>query len=125
MKWYHGSQEKLSKLRIGSSVTQDMRVAKAFSHRPKLVSRSEDGEIKHDGLEPGFIYLISEKIGSADLRPHPHPVNADRWEWLTNREMKVELMEETVVTVDERLTDAEIRDLMLELHRRGGEAFSH
>jgi hypothetical protein len=43
--------------------------------------------------------------------PHPHPVNAGRWEWLTTRELRVELVEQTHVHADERLTDDEIAEL--------------
>ena len=45
--WYHGSQEQLTKLRAGSSNTQNRDLAKAFSHRPSLVSMSDrgDGEV--------------------------------------------------------------------------------
>ena len=41
--WYHGSQERLTTLRSGSSITQDPAVARAFSHRPSLVSVTENG----------------------------------------------------------------------------------
>ena len=36
LRWYHGSQQELTKLRVGSSITQNRNVAKAFSHRPSL-----------------------------------------------------------------------------------------
>ena len=117
--WFHGSQQRLSRLRPGSSVTRNKNVAKAFSHRPSIVSWSDEGEIKHNGLTPGYLYSISEAIGPDDVHPHPSPVNADRWEWLTNREFALELIEETAVTPSERLTDEEIRRLRLK-HDQGG-----
>ncbi len=117
--WFHGSQQRFSRLRPGSSVTRNKNVAKAFSHRPSIVSWSDEGEIKHDGSMPGYLYSISEAIGPDDVRPHPSPVNADRWEWLTNREFALELIEETTVKPDERLTDEEIRRLRLK-HDQGG-----
>jgi hypothetical protein len=43
--------------------------------------------------------------------PHPHPVNAGRWEWLTTRELRLELIKQTHVRADERLTDDEIAEL--------------
>lgn len=117
--WYHGSQKRLSSLRAGSSISRNRQVAKAFSHRPSLVSWSDEGDVKHDGSTPGYLYLVSEELGPNDVRPHPHPINVDRWEWLTNRELALELIEETAVTPSERLTDEEIRCLRLKHQQRG------
>ena len=117
--WYHGSQQRLSTLRAGSSVTQNKSVAKAFSHRPSIVSWSDEGDIKHDGSTPGYLYLVAAAIGPDDVRPHPSPVNADRWEWLTEREVALELIEETTVIPSERLTDEEMRCLRLKHDERG------
>ena len=71
--WYHGSQEELTKLRVGSSITQNRNVAKAFSHRPSLLTQSEGGTVKHDGMTPGYLYTIADEIGPDDVYPHPHP----------------------------------------------------
>ena len=109
--WYHGSQQELTKLRIGSSITQNRNVAKAFSHKPSLLTQSEGGTVKHDGVTPGYLYTIVDEIGPDDVRPHPHPVNATRWEWLTNRELRLELIEQTIVTDEERLTGQEIAEI--------------
>jgi hypothetical protein len=86
-------------------------VARAFSHRPSLVSQLENGTVKHDGTTPGYLYAVAEEVRPADVYPHPHPVNVGRWEWLTARELRVELIEQTQVRVDERLTDDEIAEL--------------
>ena len=107
--WYHGSQRRLTTLRAGSSITQDRAVARAFSHRPSRVSLPGNGTIKHDGTAPGYLYVVAEEVRSAD--GYPHPVNAGRWEWLTTRELRVELIEQTQVRADERLTDDEIVEL--------------
>lgn len=80
--------------------------------------------MKHDGVTPGFLYTVSEAIGSGDIYPHPHPANADGWEWLTRRELKLELIEETVVSDHERLTDEEIAKLRRKQKERGEETFS-
>ena len=50
--WYHGSQQELTTLRVGSSITQNRNVAKAFSHSPSLLTMSERGTVKHDGVTP-------------------------------------------------------------------------
>ena len=34
--WYHGSQQELTLLRVGSSITQDREIARIFSHRPTI-----------------------------------------------------------------------------------------
>ena len=63
---YHGSQQKLTELRAGSSITQNRDLAKAFSHRPSIVSRSypdeslsDDCNVKHNGVTPGYLYTVS------------------------------------------------------------------
>ena len=76
--WYHDSQQKLTTLRVGSSITQDRNVAKAFSHRPSLLTMSDDGTVKHDGVTPGYLYTVVDEIGPDDVYPHPHPVNTTR-----------------------------------------------
>ena len=121
--WYHGSQQELTKLRVGSSITQNRNVAKAFSHRPSLLTQSEGGRVKHDGMTPGYLYTIADEIGPDDVRPHPHPVNVTRWEWLTNRELKLELIEQTIVTDGERLTDQEIAEMKRKQEERGEMSF--
>ena len=122
--WYHGSQQELTTLRIGSSITQNRNVAKAFSHKPSLLTQSEGGTVKHDGVTPGYLYIVADKIGPEDVRPHPHPVNVTRWEWLTNRELKLELIEQTIVTDEERLTDQEIAEMKQKQKERGEQTFA-
>ena len=129
--WYHGSQQELTELRVGSSITLNRNLAKAFSHRPSLVTLSDPSEsladglnVKHDGVTPGFLYTVSEAIGPEDIYPHPHPANADGWEWLTRRELKLEFIEKTVVSDRERLTDEEIAELRRKQKERGEETFS-
>ena len=121
--WYHGSQQKLTTLRVGSSITQNKNVAKAFSHRPSLLTQSEGGTVKHDGETPGYLYAVTDEIGPDDVYPHPHPVNVTRWEWLTHRELELKLIEQTVVTDKERLTDQEIAEIKQKQEERGERSF--
>lgn len=121
--WYHGSQQKLTILRVGSSITQNRNVAKGFSHSPSLLTQSEGGTVKHDGVIPGYLYTVADEIGPDDVYPHPHPVNATRWEWLTNRALKLELIEQTVVTDKERLTDQEIAEMKRKQEERSEKSF--
>lgn len=93
--WYHGSQQLFRTLKAGSSITQDIAIARAFSHRPSLMAQYGDGIIKHDGTTPGYLHRVAEEIHAEDIFPHPHPVNVNHWEWLTTRELCVELIEQT------------------------------
>lgn len=127
--WYHGSQRRLTRLRAKSSITQNRDVAKAFSHRPPLVSmsQSEEGKewrVRHNGATPGYLYVVAEEIGDGDVRPHPHPANASRWEWLTSRDLELRLIEETQVTDEERLSDKEIAELRRKQEGKGDESFA-
>ncbi len=121
--WYHGSDRRLTILRRGSSITKAKSVAKAFSHQPSLVSWSNADRIRHDGVVPGFLYVVAEALGPDDVHPHPHPVNVDRWEWLTQRDLRLEFIETTVVTPAERLTDQEIAEIRRIQKERGEDTF--
>ena len=51
-------------------------------------------------------------------------MNSTRWEWLTNRELKLELIERTIVTDEERLTDQEIVEMKQKQEERGEQTFA-
>lgn len=106
--WYHGSPFRLTTIRKGSTITQDRDLARIFSHKPKRVSISDDGKIKHDGTTPGFLYCIAKKIQPGDVVPHPRSSMKEGKEWLTNRTLRVMLLGPTRVTESERLTAEEI-----------------
>ncbi len=90
--WYHGSPLALDHLRSGSTVTRDRRLAEAFSHKPTLLVVDDDGCIRHDGTAPGRLYRLAEQLLPGDLQPHPHTVMAPGVEWLTTRELALELL---------------------------------
>lgn len=117
--WYHGSPYKLTTIRATSTITQDKHLATVFSHKPTLVSISEDGKIKHNGTMPGFLYYISESIQAEDVAPHPHSVMEYGQEWLTNRELSVTLIGPTQIVEDERLTEKELAMLKRWLKEKG------
>ena len=119
--WYHGSQERLTRLCVGSSITQNKDVARAFSHRPSLLSVSNEGTIKHDGTVSGYLYVVSEAVKAEGVYLHPHPANVDRWEWVTKRELSVELIELTQVKEKEKLTKKDIVQLRAKQEKRGME----
>ena len=113
--WYHGSPLELNVIRKGSTITQDRDLARVFSHRPRLVSVSDDGRIKHDGAMPGLLYRVAGVIEPGDIHPHPHSSMREGLEWLTDRELRVSLVSPTVVVEEERLTPQEIAELKARL----------
>src|SRR5574341_1296178 len=120
--WYHGAQRRLARLRAGSSVTQDADVARAFSHRPGLVSAA-GGRIRHDGAVDGYLYVVDEALMGDDVLPHPHPVNASRWEWLVQRDVRLRLVERTRVRPEDRLSSEEIAALRRRQQEVGQDTF--
>jgi hypothetical protein len=108
--WYHGSPLLLTELLAGSTITQDRDLARVFSHKPTIVSQdvADDGRrtILHNGVQPGYLYRIVEPIGPADVRPHPKTTMGTGQEWLTNRPLRLALVEQTAPRPDERLTEA-------------------
>jgi hypothetical protein len=110
--WYHGSPLELEEIRKGSTITQDRDLARVFSHKPTLVSISDDGSIKHNGKERGFLYRIAETVRAGDVHPHPQTSVEYGKEWLTNRNLKVMLICPTQILDGERLTDEEVKGLL-------------
>lgn len=109
--WYHGAQEVLTTLRTGSSITQNRDIARIFAHRSTIMSIEDDGSIKHNGTAPDCLHLVDEPLTADDVEPHPHPINASRWEWLIKRAVKVRLIEQPALRGAELLTTADLAAL--------------
>ena len=63
-----GSPQQLTFLHRGSMVTPFKAVAKAFSHKPSIVSIPDGMDsVKHDGEVPGHLYEVAEHLGPDDL----------------------------------------------------------
>ena len=101
--WYHGSPTLLTTLAAGSAITRNKDLAKAFSHKPSLLAFSDDGTIRHNGTMEGYIYEIDEPVTQADAHVHPGIVQSDAWEWTTDRDLKLRLIERTQVEQSEKL----------------------
>lgn len=110
--WYHGTPLRLATIYKGSTVTQDRNLARIFSHKPTLVSISDEGLIKHNGAMPGYLYRIDDVIRPNDVYPHPNSSMEWGKEWLTNRELRVRLIDRTEFVGSERLTENEVIELM-------------
>lgn len=109
--WYHGSPLVLEVLQVGSTITQWRDLARVFSHKPPVVSISDIGEIQHNGKQQGFLYEIAEPVAPADVDAHPRTTMRPGDEWLTRRELRVRLVETTVVRPEEWLSEEAIRVL--------------
>jgi hypothetical protein len=105
--WYHGSPLELATLHEGSTITQKRDLARIFSHKPTLVSVSDDGRVKHNGTTPGYLYTVADEIQLKDVVPHPHTTMSPGDEWLTTRELRLRLLCSTEPMPEEQLTDEE------------------
>lgn len=96
--WYHGSDKKFEILREGSTITQWKELAEAFSHQPSGLGYDDNGVIRHNGTEKGYLYIIDEPIlVDADVYQHPTTTMDLNAEFLTKRPLKVRLMKELEV----------------------------
>ena len=93
--WYHGSNKVFTELRAGSTITQWPELAEAFSHQPSCLGYDDDGKIRHNGIEKGYLYIIDEPIViSRDIYQHPRTTMDENAEFLTRRPLKVRLISE-------------------------------
>jgi len=106
--WYHGSPFELTMIHEGSTITQKNELARVLSHKPTLVSVSDDGQIKHNGMMRGYLYAVAEGIEPGDVIPHPRTTMSPGDEWLTTRELRVQLLYRTELVLEERFTDVEL-----------------
>lgn len=109
--WYHGSPFELTALRVGSTITQRRDLARIFSHKPMIVSFEDDGRIRHNGTQPGYLYVIDEAIAPEDVEAHPRTTMGPGDEWLTHRELRVQLLGIVEPQPEELFTEAELEDL--------------
>ena len=93
--WYHGSPERFTLLRAGSTITQWRALAEAFSHKPQALSYEDDGSIWQNGTLPGYLYVIDEPIlPGRDVEPHPRSTMDANVEFLTKRPLRVRCIAE-------------------------------
>ena len=103
IEWFHGSPKRLNTLHSGSTITPILILARAFSHKPEILSievnENEDTEIRkfkisHDGTKHGFLYRVIVTDPKADLIQHPDSKGAPGEEMLTTRDLHLEFLEE-------------------------------
>lgn len=92
--WYHGSNLILTELKEGSTITQWCALAEAFSHKPTMLSYDDNGDIFHNGVQKGYLYVIDENVEiGTDVYQHPQTTMDENAEFLTNRPLAVRLIE--------------------------------
>ena len=97
---FHGSPKKLDQLEKGNWVTFNKEVARALSHEPtRMFTDTCFRTIKHNGVVPGFLYVIDEEVDDHELIEHP-----DKARWQTPRTLKIKLVEEVPIIESELLT---------------------
>lgn len=89
--WYHGSPHELDILREGSTITQWIEMAEAFSTKPTILEYDEIfAPIIHNGKEKGILYIVDEAIElGKDIYPHPRTTMDKGVEFLTNKPLKL------------------------------------
>ena len=96
--WYHGSDKYFTELRENSTITQWRELAEAFSHQPSRLAYDNDGNITHNGVEKGYLYIIDEPIIiGMDIFRHPRTTMHENAEFLTKRPLKVKMICELLI----------------------------
>ena len=95
MPWYHGTNVIFDTLKEGSTITQWKHLAMAFSHKPTQLGYDDDGNLEHNGIEKGYLYIIDEPlVVDVDIYQHPRTSMEKNAEFLTNRPLKVKRIKE-------------------------------
>ena len=109
---------RLEKLCKGSSITQLEKLVRAFSTKPAVVSVSDDGSIRHNGMEKGYIYKIIGTVKPDDVYKHPATTMDEGWECITRKDFRLEFLYEYERTPDDILSEYEIKTLREHYPRR-------
>ncbi|HAD81974.1 MAG: hypothetical protein A2509_01315 [Candidatus Edwardsbacteria bacterium RIFOXYD12_FULL_50_11] len=110
--WYHGSPQKLTRLKAGSTITQQFEIARIFSHKPAVVV-GNGAKWKHTGpFIKGFVYRLLGLVCKNDIVAVPNSTMSKGDEWNTRREFRLELVAETIVNPAELLTKHELKEMV-------------
>ncbi len=109
--WFHGSPLQLEVLQKGSTITQIEKLAQVFSCKPRIVSVSDDGEIRHDGKSAGRVYRVTDRVHPDDIYEHPRSSMNEGWEYITKKEFKLRFLYEVSPDPDDILSEDEIREI--------------
>ena len=111
--WFHGSPLELTVLRAGSTITQDVDLARIFSHRPRVVARDDTGKLWHNGSGSGWLYEVVG-VEDGDVYQHPETTMQPGEEWLTRRDLDLKRLGPTQIVGGELLSDADVEELRRE-----------
>jgi len=81
---------------------------RASSRTSRVVSISDDRRIQHNGTRPGYLYEVAEPVAPEDVEQHSRTTMSPGDEWLTHRELRLRLVGETTVRLEEFLSDEDI-----------------
>lgn len=96
--WYHGSNKLFFELTKGSTITQWRELAEAFSHKPSNLGYDDNGNIEHNGVEKGYLYIVDEKIEiGIDIYQHPSSTMDENAEFITKRSLVLKLTDDVLV----------------------------
>ena len=70
----------------------------------------DPNSIKHNGVVPGFLYVVAEQVGPDDVDVLP---GTDSTHWITNRDLTLRFVEEIPVDQPAQLTEEEATRLRL------------
>ena len=115
--WYHGSPEELTVLSAQSWVTPFVEMAKAFAHKPSLISFGEDGGVKHDGQLPAFLYVVDEETAPEDVS---YLRDTAQTHWQTQRDLRLKLVQPLPIDDPPQLSAAEIEEMRRHAPKGGG-----
>lgn len=79
----------LDTLQKGSTTIRNRELARVFSHKPGIVSVADDGSIRHNGREPGRMYLVCDTLAPGDIVPAPRSAVGSGDEYVTTRDLKL------------------------------------
>jgi hypothetical protein len=118
--WYHGSPNPIGILLPGSTITREIDLARAFSHKPGIVSIEEDlailasgvPRIRHNGVREGILYVVDEEIHPDNIYPHPFSTMPPGYEWLTRKPLRLRRIGPTIVEAGEFLDSVAVQTLL-------------
>jgi len=70
---------------------------------------SDDGSIRHNGREKGYIFKIIDTITPDDIYKHPKTTMEEGWEWITRKDFRLEFLYIYESMLDDILSEDEIR----------------
>lgn len=106
IEWFHGSPKKLAILHTGSTVTPISTLARAFSHKPEILSievteNENTGKrqyrITHNGIKHGYLHKVIVTDPEIDLIQHPDSKGTPGEEMLTTHDLPLEFLEEVLL----------------------------